>query len=65
MEWYGMLHTSSVGAADVCGGVDLDLIEHDTTLNQGSTRVDNSQHKQAAYVLGFYHVEHIWHVVGI
>jgi len=45
--------------------VDLDLIEHDTTLNQGSTRVDNSQHKQAAYVLGFYHVEHIWLVVGM
>jgi len=46
-------------------GVDLDLIEHDTTLNQGSTRVDNSHHKQAAYVLGFYHVEYIWFVVGI
>jgi len=63
MEWYGMLHTPSVGAADDVDGVDLNLIEHDITL--GSTRVDNSQHKQATYVLGFYHVEHIWLVVGI
>jgi len=46
-------------------GVDLDLTKHEKTLNQGSTRVDNSQHKQAAYVLGFCHLEHIWLVVGI
>jgi len=67
MEWNGMecCILPVLEQQIYVDGVDLDLIEHDTTLNQGSTRVYNSQHKQAAYVLDFYHVEHIWLVVGI
>jgi hypothetical protein len=49
------VRTPRIGAVEIyLGASDLDLSEHDPPLDKGLTRVDQTQHKEVAYVLIFH-----------